>query len=143
MIIIRILITSCLLIFLEVATCQINNIDSTSFYISKLNWDSFSESGDHFPNLYLMGDAKKILEIKDKHKIRKLVNCIQDSEKTVAIHIILTKLLEPQKANLNNHFHYKTDGSMQMVEFEYNSLMWSTRDVGNYQISQSEIKKIK
>jgi hypothetical protein len=117
--------------------------DSTAFYISKLNWHSYGLTGTYFQKIYLLDDANILLSARDTSKIRKLINNIGDSTKTVAIHILLTQLLEPEKQIFQERYHYADDKSMEKVDFIYNSLIWTTSDGINFQIDQSEIRRIK
>ena len=117
--------------------------DSTSFYISRLNWHSIEYSGTYFQKLYLTDEAKIILSVKDSSKIQKLITAMDHSNKTVAIHILLTQLLEPKNQIFRERFQYGNNNLVQRVDNIYNSLVWSTSDGIHFQINKLEISRIK
>src|ERR1700722_4927474 len=70
---------------------QTKPIDSTAYYINKLNWKSFGITSNYVSQPYLLEDAKKIISINDKNKVKKLIKALSNEEKTVVIHMILTQ----------------------------------------------------
>jgi hypothetical protein len=126
--------------------CQaLNSRDSIDIYISKLNWNSFEITSNHFSQLLLRADAKRIIKIKDSTKLKKLLGNLEDSTKTVAIHIVLTKLLDPMldpsKKGFSYKYYYSKDGRMEKTVFVYNDLNWA-RNSGKWSIQKDEINKV-
>lgn len=125
------------------AFSQNNARDSLDYYINKLNWSSFEVVTNYISKVVLKEDAKEILAIKSKNKIKRLVSNISNSEKTVVIHMILTRLLEPRKDKFNYKYRYAQDSSVRTVQYTYNGLTWSwSKEHGNI-IEKESIDKVK
>lgn len=135
-----------ILLVFKGSTAQVNKSeDLMCFYIKKLNWNSYSVSTTYGSFPYLLDDAKKIISINNKHKKIRLLQSISDSTKTVVIHIILTKILEPKKQIFSQVPHFSMD-TINNFTYTFNGLSWNMNIVGpnvNYHINQDEINKIK
>ena len=132
------------LLLLNLAKAQRSgNTDSVNFYISSLNWNSFEITTTYVPRIGLNEDAKRLIEIKDKAKIKKLVGNIGIDQKTVAIHMILTYLLEPTKKQFGESYNYGKDSTIKSVIYSYNRLKWtSDSHLQNNSISREEVDRI-
>lgn len=128
--------------------CQdTKKIDTTSFLISRLNWNSFAFAENYGISLQIGQDAQYLIEISDSSKYSKLLNSIEDSTKTVIIHVILTKLLEPRKGVFSSRLNYVNNDyhlDILSVSYKYNNLSWAeTSFTHKYLIDANEIHKIK
>jgi hypothetical protein len=110
--------------------------DSVDIYISRLDWDSFSIAWNYVPMIALGKDAKRLIAIRGI-KIKKLIDNITDSQKTVVIHQILTSLLEPSNREFGVTYIYRTG-----CVFRYNGLQWTTDSLQKNSISQEDIDKV-
>jgi hypothetical protein len=133
------------LLLLNLAKAQRSgNPDSVNIYISRLDWNSFEIATTYVPRIGLNEDAKRLIKIEDKEKIKKLLNKIDIDQKTVAIHMILTYLLEPTKKQFRESYNYGKDSTIKSVIFSYNRLKWtSDSHLQNNSISKGEINRIK
>jgi len=118
-------------------------VDSVNIYISKLGWHSFGIAYLYYGQVSLYEDAKRLIAIQDESKIKKLIESIRNNEKTVVIHLILSKIVEPRKKEFTEHYNYGSDSLIQTINYSYNLLAW-TWDYRNKNgsISPEEIKKI-
>jgi hypothetical protein len=117
--------------------------DSVDIYISRLGWQSFAVAWTYIPQLALRGDADRLIKIIDETKIKKLVNNLADSQKTVVIHLILTRLLEPDNYAFGVTYSYGKDSRVKGCVFKYNGLQWTTDSLQKNSISQEDIDKVK
>jgi hypothetical protein len=116
--------------------------DSVGIYISRLSWNSFVIGSTYVPQFALSEDAKRLIEIKDKLKIKMLVDSIQDSRKTVVIHMILSQLLDPSNRQFGESYNYGKDSTVKSVVFSYNGLKWARDSLQENSISEAEINRI-
>jgi hypothetical protein len=116
--------------------------DSVDIYISKLGWASSGVAWKYFPEIALYDDAQRLITLKDNQKIQKLINNISDSPKTVVIHLILTRLLEPSYTTFAWRYIYGNDSKVKTVVYTYNGLQWATDSLFNSSVSREEINKI-
>lgn len=106
---------------------QTNKVDSLNFYINKLNWSSFGINCQYVLMLDLADDARKIIALPNKEKTKLLLRHIEDSTKTVIIHVLLTELLEPNKSLLSYRYNYQGK-EITGITFSYNGISWSDTD---------------
>lgn len=116
--------------------------DSIDYYIQKLNWNSFDFTPTYFRTIVLSNMAERLVSLEKKDAVAKLLTRITDSEKTVAIHIILTNIYEPQNAYLKTSYQYQ-DNKLIKVFYSVNELNWEEDVNERYMITENEIKKIK
>jgi hypothetical protein len=137
-------LTITFLLLLNLAKSQPSgNTDSVNIYISRLDWNSIEIATTYVPRIGLNEDAKRLIEIKDKDKIKKLLNKIDIDQKTVAIHMILTYLLEPTKKQFGESYNYGKDSTIKSVIYSYNRLKWtSDTHLQNNSISKEQINTI-
>ncbi len=131
-----------LLSFFLAKSQSMRSADSVNIYISRLGWESFSVATTYIPQLVLKEDAKRLIAIKGKAKIKKLLDSIVISQKTVAIHIILSQLLDPTKRQFGESYNYGKDSTIKSVVFSYNGLKWARDSLQENSISQEEINRI-
>jgi hypothetical protein len=131
-----------LLCFVSAKSQSLIKEDSVDIYISRLGWQSFAVAWTYVPQLALRGDANRLIKIKDETKIKKLVNNLADSQKTVVIHQILTHLLEPDNNAFGVTYNYGKDSRVKGCVFTYNGLQWTTDSLQKNSISQEEINKV-
>jgi len=116
--------------------------DSVDFYINRLGSRSSGISWAYTPNIALYEGAKALVAIKDMRKIPKLINSLGDSSKTVVLHLILSRLVEPENSSIRCKYNYGKDGKILSVDYIYNGLEWLWDSVGNNIVSQGEIDKV-
>jgi|ERR1700722_14000454 len=131
-----------LLCFISAKSQPSTKEDSVDIYISRLGWQSFAVAWTYVPQLALRGDANRLIKIQDESKIRKLVNNLADSQKTVVIHQILTRLLEPDNNAFGVTYNYGKDSKVKGCVFTYNGLRWTTDSLQENSISLEDINKV-
>ena len=113
--------------------------------IDSLSWNSIttSHSWHTFTLDYQDSIVKELIEI-GKPASNRLLNSIEIPDKTVIIHIILTKILEPNNGNDNLpiKYIYKDCDDLLGWHHIYNGLIWEWFSETNYVISDSEIVKV-
>jgi hypothetical protein len=128
--------------------------DSLKCYINKLGWNSFNiVAYSVFSKVELDADSKKILALKNKYKTYQLLKSADKSDKMVIVHLILTKIVEPDKFNLETKFIYtkKADGTLDPghingVTYTVNGISWIEhfeKDNKSYSISIDDSLKMK
>jgi hypothetical protein len=118
-----------------------NGIDSTWHYINKLNWYSFGVT-NYVSMPFLRADAEKIIAIADNKKIKKLLRAIKDKEKVVTIHLILTKMYDPDKSGFSYAYHY-TGNRVDYTTYTYNGLGWTMKfDNDSCEVDKEQIDNI-
>jgi hypothetical protein len=138
-----ILILSVLLLCELAKSQSLGNADSVSIYINRLSWNSFAIAGTYVAQFGLREDAKRIIEIKDKTKIKKLLDSIGVEQKTVVIHMILSRMLEPQKTAFGEYLNYGKDSTTKSVDFSFNGIKWTMDMSGKNSISEKEINRVR
>ncbi|MEJ7829199.1 MAG: hypothetical protein WKF91_13410 [Segetibacter sp.] len=112
-----------------------NSIDE---YISRLNWDALIIAPTYGSKLTIDSNAQKLVLVKDSMALSKLYDNLSQPEKTVVIHMILTKRLEKDKESLS----YTASGNS--LNYKYNNLSWSYNvKEQRYSIDEAEINKVK
>ena len=103
-------------------TLAFGQTDSTRYYINKLNWHCFEESVSYLPRLYTGEAIEKLLLIKDEKKIDLLIRSLKDTNKTVAAHIVLTKIFDPSYNSFEESIG--PENSSTSITYAYNGLQW-------------------
>ena len=108
--------------------------DPLSNCIDKLGWDSFKINV--FPvsfKLSLDDNAQKIITIKHRNKCQILMRSV-DADKAVVIHIVLTKILEPEKYYIQDSLIYHKDSNGKLnsqkidsVKYTLNGVSWNIK----------------
>lgn len=115
----------CFIFLFKIGICQdVKPVDSLGLYINQLSWTSFEISNNYIPFLILKDNAKSLINLKDERKLPKLYRNIDDTSKTVAIHIILTQIIEPINNALTLRYEYAKDSTISYVLYSYNGLTW-------------------
>jgi hypothetical protein len=131
-----------LLCFASAKSQSLTKTDSVDIYISRLGWESFVVATTYIPQPVLREDAIRLVEIKDRAKVRKLINNIVINQRTVVIHQILTSLLDSGNYHFHMTYHYGKDSIINGFDYTYNGLQWTTDSLNKSSISQEEINKI-
>lgn len=92
-------------------------------YINKLNWNSFTVTPTYAPEVVIDSNAKKIIALKSKKVIQKLYANISDTNKTIAIHILLTQMLDNDTIRIGAMSIYN-EGKFEAVRYVYNKAKW-------------------
>jgi hypothetical protein len=117
--------------------------DSINRMINQINWNSFQISTNHFSKLVPNECLISLSKHKDKKTIVKLLRNINISNKTVAIHVVLTNIFELNKGIFLYNYEYDKNSRVKNIKYTYNNLNWdSSVDVVNYHISKKEIRKV-
>ena len=128
--------------------------DSTTYYINKLNWESFRTIPQYATfDISFDENARKLISMHNKKTIDNLLPFINQRDKAVAIHAILTKIYEQQKLSVSARYIYKKvngkDVYSEMISMALstNNLTWYINFNGNNpptdSISTNELMKIK
>lgn len=117
--------------------------DSSLFYTKKINWNSFAITTNYISVLSLNDEAKKIITLNAKAKLRNLIKCLSDKNKVVAAHIILTQIIEPDSAKFSQLYNYAKDSTVSSVEYLYNKLSWNWSESLGSKIKKTEMVAIK
>lgn len=121
---------------------SLRTVDSVSIYIDRLGWNSFNIVWNYTPQIALYGDAKRLIEIKDDEKIKRLVNSVGIKEKTVVVHMILSRLFDSANARITASYNYGNDSKIKSVTYSYNGLEWTEDNLQEKRnVSQDEIDK--
>lgn len=124
--------------------CQpTKSIDSVEVYIKKLNWESFVITTNYVSEIVLKEDALKLVELKRGNTIKQLISNIDNPEKTVVLHVILTKMIEPEKQKFSYSYNYASDSTIQSVVYNYNGLSWIRNKENVSSVSNESITVIK
>src|ERR1700683_289201 len=134
--------TLSLLLFFGSAKSQPAAVDSVDFYINKLGWRSSGVACKYFCEVAFYDDAKRLIALPDPRKIQKLISHLEDSSKSVVIHLILTKILEPLDGSFGMWLNYGKDGKISTMGYEYNGLHWASDSAWNNTISREEVDNI-
>lgn len=134
--------TLSLLVHFASARSQPAAVDSVDFYIKKLGWSSSGVACNYFCELAMYDDAKRLIALPNQRKIQKLICHLGDSSKTVVIHLILTKILEPLVGRFGMRPNYGKDGKISTVGYEYNGLHWASDSAWNNTVSREEVDNI-
>lgn len=122
-----------------------NSADSLVYYIKNLSWNSFQLTPTYGHYLMLSNDAQAILNnATDTIKVAvALLNEIEKKEKAVTVHVLLSKIFEPQNNSFKESYIYEAD-SIVTVNYSYNTLIWQyhVKD-SKHTIEPEAIKKIK
>lgn len=111
--------------FFKIGICQDSKqIDSLRLFINQLGWESFDISNNYIPFLTLNDNSKNLVALKDERKLPELLKNINNSNKTVAVHIILTQIIEPMNNKLTLRYEYAKDSTINYVLYTYNGLTW-------------------
>ncbi|MDB5288622.1 MAG: hypothetical protein JWR05_3571 [Mucilaginibacter sp.] len=129
--------------------------DSLAYYTKQLNWDSFGVISNYATSHMIFDkSSESIINIlKDKKTEGKyLLSIINEEQKAVAIHAILTKLFDPKKFNISyrSMFNKGPKGGILYNDivgnkFSLNGVSWELKfgDTTKYSIDSLEILKIK
>lgn len=120
--------------------------DSINFFINRLNWNSFGMTGNYINQVFLNEEAEKLTQISvdSIERFEMLLKEIDSGEKTVSVHLILSRIFEPQKKVFKQSNIVSVNGSNEGFIFSYNGLSWKFDAASKqYSISQNEILKIK
>src|SRR6187402_2867728 len=134
------------IIFLFAIVCKANFAiaqDSTDYFINNLSWESLFIKPTYATELVLNKDAERLIAAKDQRTVNKLFCEISNEKKTVAIHMILSRMFEPQEIKFTQEYIYKAD-SIIAIKYIYNTLEWQYRiKESKYKIESETVKKIK
>lgn len=97
--------------------------DSTDYYIKRLSWGSLFIKPTYATELVLNKDAENLISYKNDNTVKKLFCAMSDDTKTVAVHMILSRMFEPQDISFTQKSVYKGD-SITAVNYTYNTLLW-------------------
>ena len=93
--------------------------------IQNLSWDSFYFQVNYGTALILNDDSKELIEIGKGCSID-LLEELKTTEKSVVIHMILTKIWEPEVFFWKQHFHENTQNEeWYFIEYSLNNLSWN------------------
>lgn len=107
--------------------------------ISELNWNSFGFIYNYSTSLGWDEYAQRLEEL-GKDISPKLLEAIKDTEKAVIVHMILTKLWEPEV-----YFWKENDiefEDLYFTEWSLNNLSWITQDKKTPSIDEFEQERI-
>jgi hypothetical protein len=111
--------------------------DSVKCYINRLGWDSFAEEIGFAPQINFGKDIQRLISIEDTKKIDALINNFGNMDKTVAIHIILTRIFF---ITTEIGFKISSDDG-PWITYEYNGLKWRREGPPNHRIKKKEVVK--
>ncbi len=113
--------------------------------ISELSWRSFEIKTNYGTSIRIIDQNAIAVEEYGKGISLKLIRALQDSEKTVIAHLILTKIWDPTVYQLNER--YPEDNSnndeLNYIEYLVNNLYWYKFINDNDRLSIDEAEKQK
>jgi hypothetical protein len=138
--IILILILVCGQVFGQTKTEQkITNL------IEKLNWETIPITCNYILTLKEFDSAANELVEIGKSANKDLLSQISNPEKSIGIHIILTRINEPdkyQKIGIGTKYIYKKCDKLIGWHYIYNGIVWEWIENKGQSISESELKKL-
>jgi hypothetical protein len=123
--------------------------DSADIYISRLNCNSAIIATTYFEKLVLDKNGQRLVELKDKNLDQKLVYHLNDTTKSLAIHVILSKRLDSNKSGLGVEYVYDSSYKHVLrVNFTCNDFHWFYLVMDNnpdcyFHIDKNEIDRAK
>ena len=137
-------LTILLLLIPLLCLSQINKEEDN--LIDSLSWSSITYDHSYytFTVNYEDSSVRKLIELGD-NVVYPLLESIEIPQKTVIIHMILTKILEPENSNDNLpiKYIYKDCNNLIGCHFIFNGLVWEWFRETNEIIETKEILKIK
>lgn len=116
--------------------------DSINYYVRMLSWESLHLKTTYATELVLSRNAEKLIT-KDEAVVEKLCSEISNKKKTVVVHMILSKIYDPENSKLEGQYIYKDD-TIIGVNYLFNTLTWRYDVKKNqYTIQTDEVKRIK
>ena len=135
-----------ILLILVPLSCLSQIKKETDNLIDSLSWNSITcdHSFHTFTFNYEDISVRKLIELGDS-VVYRLLESIETPQKTVIIHMILTKILEPENSNDNLpiKYIYKDCNNLIGCHFIFNGLVWEWFRETNEIIETKEILKIK
>jgi len=113
--------------------------DSLTYYINRLNWESFEISSNYIPIMVMKHDAQRLIALEDKNKTKKLIHYLLNESSTVASHIILTAILEPEKNSFAQIYRYGSDSTVVGIQYSFNGLVWNWSEQSGNQIKKNDM----
>jgi hypothetical protein len=136
--------TLIILLFL-VSLCSFGQHNSeVDKVIKNLSWQSFSylQSITPFVPIFL-GEADELVDFGES-AAEKLFQSINIPNKTVVIHLILTKIFEPAESYIYPHLiNDYCEKKENMLHFLSNGLVWDWLDKSGFSIQQNQIDRIR
>ncbi len=102
------------MLFSKILLCQ---SDSVNYFIKQLDWSSFNETTNYVPKLFVNDVIERLIIIDDPNKVDLLIQSLKDPIKTVAAHIVLTRVFEP---SYNRFETPDVSGSPSTITYKYN-----------------------
>ena len=132
-----------ILIFLFAFRCTLFSQDSADIYISRLGWESIFIKTTYSSQLVMNKESERLIGLKDKKIILKLFNEIENPNKTVIIHSILSRTFGIDNFAVSHQVLYEKD-SVAVVKYQFNNLRWYFDIAKNrFRIDDCEIQAIK
>jgi hypothetical protein len=115
---------------------QTQQKDSVDYYISHLDWDAATVATTYVPKVVLNEYAQKLVMINDRSIDNRLYEKIGDTEKILAIHVILTQRhhypanfwYSENRQNTDSITKYRIDhytkDTLMGMFYHYNGLQW-------------------
>ncbi|MEO5591039.1 MAG: hypothetical protein ABIR15_10960 [Chitinophagaceae bacterium] len=121
--------------------------DSIDFYLNKIDNHAVSISNNYnLAAVKMNNDAKILYDNADEYIIDNLMALLENENKALACHVLLTKLLEPDSKS----FYYTTEDLTDsiLVSYKYNGLVWKAvfdkiSLTNKIRIDSLEMKKMK
>jgi hypothetical protein len=117
------------------------SVDSLNNLLNNINNSSVIISLNHFETLHLDHNAMAICNRLSGSMMDKLIDNLNNKEKVLVIHAILSNSIEPFGSKLKNEYHYLAD-EIDYTTYTYNSFSWIQYEDGTKEIKEAEIEKI-
>ena len=99
--------------------------DSTDYYISQLDCNSAIVTTTYFERLVLNPTAQRLVESNNENVNKKLLSHLDDTSKTLALHVILTKRVENNKDGFVVEYVYDENYKhILRVNYTCNNFHW-------------------
>lgn len=116
-------------------------VDSLNYVLNNINNSSVIISLNHFETLHLDHNAMAICNRLSDSMMGKLIDNLNNKEKVLVIHAILSNSIEPFGSKLKYEYHYSGD-KIDYTTYTYNSFNWIQYKDGTIEIKEAEIDKI-
>jgi hypothetical protein len=125
--------------------CQSNvkREDTIKKLVSELSWNSFEyHTTTYFTEIiFIDTSAKELMEI-GRPATHELLQVIEDEEKGVITHLLLTKIWYPKKFKVRTEYVYEGE-EIQKIIYTINNLNWSWVESDGNSVKKSDLKKVK
>ncbi|MHA7843208.1 MAG: hypothetical protein ACX93I_07805 [Winogradskyella sp.] len=108
---------------------QINSDGNVKTLMNEINNESIIMKVGYVTTFELDNNSKKILDLDESNRIDiHLLDGLKNKNKVLICHVLLTKLLEPDKYILKYKYNRDSDNEIESIVYTINNFNWVTND---------------